>query len=596
MNSITSPASPPDRKEAIAAIVGSETMAELDAAWAAFSDLSYLQVTLYGPYDAGKTTLIRRLLTEDGTPVPSWLTISGRPETVKVTEVESEGIGYVDTPGTAGRSAEHDQLAEEALALTHAVLVVLPQQRLPEDTGRLIELAASGCPPDALLVAIAQSDTVGADPQSDLEEFRQLCERRRGELLKMLPSELAGALAGRVHVIAADPYGEVGNAGQPDRAHYDAYRAWDGIAELRARLASLTRCLPELRDAARHRFWARAAALARAEGDREMARLGTVLEEAEQRRQRQALLDQELTTIDAAAVGDLREAIGNEFNALLTAAGTDMEAIRSAIGEQLQQRLSAWQATYGGKLQALAQQADVELALQSADPRSVEYDRRLHTLVMPQRPEPPPSGSLAELMGAFADPAAKALQGAVRLHLRVPVDEARDQLKLLSDLKDKAGRRYRWQVMNLNPSMGNVQDQRAALDAERKAFVNDLLVGDSVFDDVTHAEYVRTWISRMDIAEDFVPAVMQMSGLIAEQIRDRRAARRELQKREDVKGMADRFTEEILGEIDNPAEGTWRHDVTSIRARLHADSLLEPVTEAARERMEIITSACRDLR
>ena len=95
--------------------MGSETMAEFDAAWAAFSELDYLRVTVYGPYDAGKTTLIKRLLIEDGTLVPGWLAISGRPETMKTAEAESGGIGYVDTPGTAGPSAEHDRQAEDAL-------------------------------------------------------------------------------------------------------------------------------------------------------------------------------------------------------------------------------------------------------------------------------------------------------------------------------------------------------------------------------------------------------------------------------------------------------------------------------------------------
>jgi hypothetical protein len=192
---VNSTESPPGRRKAIAAIVGSERMKELDAAWESFSTRRHMRVTVYGPYDSGKTTLIKRLLIEGGTTVPDWLTISGRPETAKVTEAESEGIAYVDTPGTAGRSAEHNRLAEEALRLTDAVLAVLPQQRLREDTGRLAELAAR-CPHDALHIVIAQSDTVGADPQSDLTEFQRLCEHRRAELLKILPGELARALAG----------------------------------------------------------------------------------------------------------------------------------------------------------------------------------------------------------------------------------------------------------------------------------------------------------------------------------------------------------------------------------------------------------------
>jgi hypothetical protein len=83
--------------------------------------------------------------------------------------------------------------------------------------------------------------------------------------------------------------------------------------------------------------------------------------------------------------------------------------------------------------------------------------------------------------------------------------------------------------------------------------------------------------------------------MIAEQIRDRRAELRELKERERVKRATDAFTEEILGDGDNPASGTWRHAVSLVQARLHADSLLEPVTAAAGERMEILESARRDL-
>ena len=134
--------------------------------------------------------------------------------------------------------------------------------------------------------------------------------RRRAELLKVLPGDLAGTLAGAVHVVAADPYGEVGNTRQPDHGHYDSYRTWDGIAELRARLSSLTRLRPELRDAARRRFWERAAAFARAEGKDELGRLTAVLTETGKRRDNQAMLERELATIDDAATGTLRQAIG----------------------------------------------------------------------------------------------------------------------------------------------------------------------------------------------------------------------------------------------------------------------------------------------
>jgi 50S ribosome-binding GTPase len=608
---VNSTESPPGRREAIAAIVGSTKLKELDAAWESFSTRHHMRVTVYGPYDSGKTTLIKRLLIESGTTVPDWLTISGRPETAKVTEAESEGIVYADTPGTSGPSAEHNQLAEQALRLTDAVLAVLPQQRLREDTGRLAELAAR-CPHDALYIVIAQSDTVGADPQSDLTEFQRLCEHRRAELLKMLPGELARALAGAVHVVAADPYGEVGNARQPDPSHYDSYREWDGIAKLRASLSSLAQHLPELREAAQGRYWEWAAALAHAESDQELAQLAVVLAEAEQRGRRQALLDRELIMIDEAAASDLQMAIYDELQAVTRAAdGMDVESIRSATEERLQHRVHAWQVEYGGKLGALAREADLELALQAVNPGSVAYDQWLHQLITPQpqgqgqeqeqeQEQEPASSSVAERMGEFSASATTAVKGVIRLRLGVPVDEARRQLKTVSDLRAKAGAKFAEQVASLNPDAADYQAQRKALVEEAKKPVDAFFTGDSLFASLAEAEQCRKWISRMDIVGEFVPAALSLGGLMAEQISSRWTDKAERQKRHDervrVRNAAEAFTAEILGNSNKPIEGSWREAVSAIRARLHADPLLEPVTVAAKERIGILESARSALR
>jgi 50S ribosome-binding GTPase len=589
----------PDRREIIATIVGTETMTELDAAWAAFSRLPHPRVTVYGPYDAGKTTLIKRLLTEAGTPVPDWLIVSGRPETFTVTEVESAGVGYLDTPGTAGHSAEHNRLADEALTLTDALLVVLPQQRLHEDTGRLIELANAGFPPNALLVAIAQSDTVGTDPQSDPDGFRQLCDHRRDELLKTLPEHLAQTLAGAVHVIAADPYGEVGGASQPELSHYDPYRVWDGITELRTQLSSLTGRLPELRDAARRRFWERATASARAEGEHELAQLSALLQEAGQRRQRQAVLEHELTTIDHAAVGELRKAIGEELHAVMRVAdGMDAESVRSATAERLQQRLRAWQLEYGAKLKALASEAELELAVQNVDPDSVQYDQWLRELLMTE-PQVPAAGSTPSLFGEMSTPATTAVKGAIRLHLGVPLDEAREQLKFLSYLKSRAVVSFGEETAKLDPNADDYEKLRKALAWESRKPVVEFLAGDSVFATLDEADRAKKWISRMDIAADFVPAALSLAGLLAEQVSGHRAARREQQQRTEerkrINRAAEAFMAEILGDGDDPAEGTWNNAVTALRKRLHADPLLEPVIVAATERKEALESACTGL-
>ena len=66
-----------------------QAVAESHARWHAARDDAALQVTVFGVYDAGKSSLIKRLLVELGAPVPDWLTISARPETYAATRVEA---------------------------------------------------------------------------------------------------------------------------------------------------------------------------------------------------------------------------------------------------------------------------------------------------------------------------------------------------------------------------------------------------------------------------------------------------------------------------------------------------------------------------
>src|SRR5437899_2898593 len=56
-------------------------------------------VTLVGAYDSGKSSLIKRILADDGRDVPAWLTISARRETFDVNECEALGCTLRDTPG-----------------------------------------------------------------------------------------------------------------------------------------------------------------------------------------------------------------------------------------------------------------------------------------------------------------------------------------------------------------------------------------------------------------------------------------------------------------------------------------------------------------
>src|SRR5687768_15434459 len=70
----------------------------LDRDWRALADKPEPVLALVGDYNAGKTSLLRRILAEAGDAVPPELTVSAQPETFEVHEVRSMGCIWVDMP------------------------------------------------------------------------------------------------------------------------------------------------------------------------------------------------------------------------------------------------------------------------------------------------------------------------------------------------------------------------------------------------------------------------------------------------------------------------------------------------------------------
>ena len=112
--------------------------AELRARWEAHASRDHVVVTFFGPYDSGKSSLLKRLLVDDGKPVPDWLTVSGRRETFEPKEVSVAGLVVRDTPGIAGGNELHEAIAKEALLLTDAIALVLPPQLVTSDRESLV--------------------------------------------------------------------------------------------------------------------------------------------------------------------------------------------------------------------------------------------------------------------------------------------------------------------------------------------------------------------------------------------------------------------------------------------------------------------------
>ncbi len=298
-------------------IIAGDWADEVTAAWATFADEPLVVVTLHGGYDTGKTSLIKRFLVEDGTPLPDGLDVGARPTSYQARRITSGGLVWVDTPGTDSGNEEHDMLAEEALMLTDAVLVVLSPQLLSggQDVVKgLIDgtfhnpvaevpMFADG----ALVVAVSQMDTGGVTPWDDQAGYERLIERKREELTAALGTG-AGVVAQHLHFVAADPE-EAGPQRRPRPEDYTGREDWDGVVALRADLQSLAGRQPELRRGAGVRYWSWVGDRARQRATAELERLERVVDEARRSAEVTDLLLEELEGIDRNARARLREAV-----------------------------------------------------------------------------------------------------------------------------------------------------------------------------------------------------------------------------------------------------------------------------------------------
>ncbi len=226
--------------------------------WDAFEEVDRPVVTLFGSYDTGKSSLLRRLLIDSGTPVPDWLTISARHETFEVNEVGLGDCLVRDTPGFAVgasdiRGQNNTRRALAAAGLTDIGIAVLTPQLATAERETLQRVIAGEWPAGGLWFVISRFDEAGVNPEYDPDEYRALSERKVRELREVF--ELDGD--GQVFVVSQDPFQIAGPDTDLDREEWDPYRQWDGMDSLTRALESVSvSSLPQLRAAAGHRYWA----------------------------------------------------------------------------------------------------------------------------------------------------------------------------------------------------------------------------------------------------------------------------------------------------------------------------------------------------
>jgi hypothetical protein len=344
--------------------------------WEEFQAKAGLRVVVVGPYDAGKSALLKRLLVEAGTVVPEWLIVSGRRETFEVREVNSEGIHFVDTPGLGSGNREHDQIGLEAIKLADAYLWVMPPQLITTGREEFLEILkgshfCEGLPKSvvagATIAVIARMDEAGIDPADNLEGFEKLARKKSEELKQLLCEGGVDALRA-VWCVAADPYQLVGNTPGADRDSYEVGRDWDRVEDLKQCLRELCDDKNPLRELAGTRFVGAFARQVQQEVAALVDDLELTLEGCTNEIDAHRLCEERLCALKSHARADLRSRVED---ALLSASRARSESPAETL-RSLESSLSSvvddWSETFFAEYRRLAADLEFEIRRRMAGP------------------------------------------------------------------------------------------------------------------------------------------------------------------------------------------------------------------------------------
>lgn len=379
-------------KDWLNAVPGGEIGQRLEQSWQDFAAVTETVVTIYGSYDTGKSSLLRRLLIELGQEVPAWLTISARHETFEVNEIRAAGCLLRDTPGfvsggTDARAEMNTGLASDAIARTDIGIVVVPPQLATAEYPVLRDLVQQEWAPGSLWFVISRFDEAGIDPDDDPDGYRALGEHKVGELRAALSLDERVP----VYVVCQDFAQMAGTERNPDSAVWDESRSWDGISELIGAITALgSSPLADIRQAAAHRFWGSSVQQVLHQLREEFAtRLenAAVSDEGEQRR---ASWLAQLDTLTRAAEADLRGRVSAAVGDAV-----DSPDPAQSFAQALKTSLGAWYAALKRDIDKLLRSVGDTVATERMRPDWQRFEEMAATLRHePSGPEPAPDDEL----------------------------------------------------------------------------------------------------------------------------------------------------------------------------------------------------------
>ncbi|XVV10829.1 hypothetical protein ACQP2X_39220 [Actinoplanes sp. CA-131856] len=354
--------------------------------WDAFGALDRPVVTLFGAYDTGKSSLLRRLLVDAGREVAGWLTISARHETFEVNDAEIGGCLVRDTPGfTDGaddlRARNNTSRALAAVGLTDIGVVVMAPQLATAEHEVLKRILGQGWPAGTMWFVISRFDEAGVNPEYDLAEYRALSEHKTRELRQMFGLDETA----RIFVVAPDPF----QTGGPDTdlgpETWNEFRDWDGMRALADALETVTpSALPQWREAAGRRYWTQVLDDTLAELREQLAGYTAQAQVAARGVDKRDAWEGELDALDQAAQASLEGLVDEVLRRSF-----EPGAGAAAVQAEIERALSEWFAKHDVPLQRLLQSIRKSKERERAQPSWAGFASLVNTL----EAEPAPAGA-----------------------------------------------------------------------------------------------------------------------------------------------------------------------------------------------------------
>ncbi len=412
-------------------VSGEADVSRLASEWGDFAAEKQPVLTLFGAFDTGKSSVLRRLLVDAGQPLPEWLTVSARHETFAENAVSVNGCLIRDTPGLSpegqdARSLSNSDIARSALGRTDVLLVTLNPQLSTGEHPELVDVLSRGWAKGDVWFLISRADEGGVDPTLDPEGFEAWSARKREELKQSL--KLVDPA--RIFVLVPDFAGLGAYEPDPTPSVWDLSREWDGMAELTAALNDLAaQDMSSYRHSAELRFWRQAVSSRISDVQTTLDDLRVSGEVADVSRQRRDSFLNQIDSLTSAAEASLAGAVEDAIQRAASRSEVDADSIQNAVDPVLDEW---WQRQQAG-LARIRQEAIQGLEQQREGQGWARFESVYRRFTQPESLDPEKKSSFVPKIEALSKKVAGALQGFDRV---LKSDQAVKSPKKSADLLD----------------------------------------------------------------------------------------------------------------------------------------------------------------